>query len=456
VTNKELGDQRVLRYQEQRGLDAVPAYGTGLQLLLGGGQRVYLALSATELVFYFGSDLAIHYDLEARLVKMAKPNEYWRRSLSHRGLFSRKRTRDEGGGLERVVLASDEADALVSEAHKQVKPVDDELRSGTAAIEFGKPSPQEALDQIAPLLARVAQFDVKTAQREAERFRVVYGRVAVLPPDEYNALVLQATEGCGYGGCLFCELYRGVRFRVKTPAEFEQHIRDAAAFHGASLRSRRSIFLGEANALTLAQPTLVEMLHVVNEHFEFPPLEERKIAASWWLGSERRFAGIASFMDVFTGTPRSSLDFIDLQRLGLRRVYIGIESGDDALLKWLRKPASAEAVIRYVRNLKEADIAVGVIVLIGAGGQRFAAAHGRETARVLNELPLGRGDYIYFSPLLIYPSGPYSAQAFTQNIEPLSPAQMDGQENAIRAALRFDPARGRPYLARYELETFIY
>jgi radical SAM superfamily enzyme YgiQ (UPF0313 family) len=278
----------------------------------------------------------------------------------------------------------------------------------------------------------------------------------VLPPDEYNALVLQATEGCGYGGCLFCELYRGVRFRVKTPAEFEQHIRDAAAFHGASLRSRRSIFLGEANALTLAQPTLVEMLHVVNEHFEFPPLEERKIAASWWLGSERRFAGIASFMDVFTGTPRSSLDFIDLQRLGLRRVYIGIESGDDALLKWLRKPASAEAVIRYVRNLKEADIAVGVIVLIGAGGQRFAAAHGRETARVLNELPLGRGDYIYFSPLLIYPSGPYSAQAFTQNIEPLSPAQMDGQENAIRAALRFDPARGRPYLARYELETFIY
>ena len=33
---------------------------------------------------------------------------------------------------------------------------------------------------------------------------------------------------------------------------------------------------------------------------------------------------------------------------------------------------------------------------------------------------------------------------------------MRGQEQAIRAALRFDAARGKPYLARYEVETFVY
>jgi hypothetical protein len=58
--------------------------------------------------------------------------------------------------------------------------------------------------------------------------------------------------------------------------------------------------------------------------------------------------------------------------------------------------------------------------------------------------------------LTIYPGGPYSARAFSDNIEPLSTSQMLGQENAIRAALRFDSGRGRPYLARYELERFIY
>jgi len=133
------------------------------------------------------------------------------------------------------------------------------------------------------------------------------------------------------------------------------------------------------------------------------------------------------------------------------------------LLNWLRKPVRAEAVIRCVRNLKEAGIVVGVIVLIGAGGQRFASAHERETARVLNELPLGRDDYIYFSPLLIHPGGPYAVRSSAEDVEPLSRMQMDGarsamddQENAIRAALRFSAERGRPYLARYELETFIY
>jgi hypothetical protein len=456
MNNAATTDSHVLRYQSGRGLDAVPGYRAGLQLRLSDGGHVYLALSTTELVFYFESNLAIHYDLEARLVKTAKPNEYWRRSLSHRGLFSRKRTREEGGGLERVVLASDEVDALVTEAHKQVKLVHNELQGGTASIEFGKPSSRETLNQIAPLLARVAQSDVEAAQLDAARFRNVYGHVAVLPPDEYNALVLQATEGCGYSGCLFCELYGGVQFRAKTTAEFEQHLRDVVTFHGASLRSRRSIFFGEANALTLPQATLMEMLRVVNEHFELPPTEEHKTPANWWLGSETRFAGIASFMDVFTGVPRSVAEFVDLWRLGLQRVYIGMESGDDALLKWLRKPASAEAVIKHVRCLKEAGIAVGVIVLMGAGGQRFAAAHERETARALNALPLGRDDYIYFSPLSIYPGGPYSAQALAQNIEPLSPAQMDGQENAIRDALRFDSDRGHPYLAHYEMETFVY
>ncbi len=449
-------DSATLRYQEQRGLDAVPAYATGLQLRLTGGQRVYLALSATELACYFDSDLAVHYDLEARLVRVAGPDQYWRRGFSHRGMFSRKRTRAEGGGLERVILEADGVDALVRETRDRMQPVLDGLTGRSAFIESGKPSAEEATNRVAALLERAVHFDVEAAHADARRFGSIYGRVAVLPPTEYNALVLQATEGCGYGGCSFCDLYRGVKFRAKTPAEFAQHVREALAYHGASLRSRRSIFLGEANALILPQPALEQILHVVNEQVELPPPEDESVPACWWLGSETRFDGVASFMDVFSGEPRSVDDFAELRRLGLRRVYIGMESGDDDLLKWLHKPAGAAAVVRCVHNLKEAGITVGVIVLMGAGGQRFAPAHERETARVLNELPLGTGDSIFFSPLVVYPGGPYSARAFSENIEPLSPAQMLGQENAVRAALRFDTRRGRPHLARYELERFIY
>ena len=83
-------------------------------------------------------------------------------------------------------------------------------------------------------------------------------------------------------------------------------------------------------------------------------------------------------------------------------MYIGLETGSNELLRWLCKPATAERMQRCVRALKEAHIAVGVIVLLGAGGRAFDAAHRRQTAEVLNELSLGAGDYIYFSPLVIY------------------------------------------------------
>ena len=89
-------------------------------------------------------------------------------------------------------------------------------------------------------------------------------------------------------------------------------------------------------------------------------------------------------------------------------------------------------------------------------GSEFAAAHVRETARLINNLPLGRDDFIYFSPLVMYPNSRYTEQTSALQIEPLSVAQIREQEQGIREALRFDEQRGRPHLGRYELETFAY
>jgi len=61
----------------------------------------------------------------------------------------------------------------------------------------------------------------------------------------------------------------------------------------------------------------------------------------------------------------------------------------------------------------------GVIALLGAGGHEFAGAHVRETARLINELPLGRHDFIYFSPLVIYPQSRYEEQTKALKMAPL-------------------------------------
>ena len=446
----------VLHYQRQRTLSEVPGLADGIQLRLAGGGHVYVALSPCELTLYFDQpEHALHYDLEGRLLKVAEPNVYQRRGLSHRVLATRKRTENEGGGIERRLLA-DDVDAVVGRAQSQAAEVLGRLNDGAMAIEFGKPSVHQAVETLTPLLQRAAKFGVEAARADAQRFNQMYGRVAILPPDQYNALVLQATEGCAYSGCLFCELYRGVFYDCKTPEQFRQHVRDAVAFHGEGLRARRSILLGQANALALPEDTLRKFFDVLHEHFELPSAEQNPVSVHWWYGSKTRFDGVSSFLDVFTGKAHTAAEFHRLRERGLRRVYIGLETGSNELLRWLCKPATAERMQRCVRALKEAHIAVGVIVLLGAGGRAFDAVHRRQTAEVLNELSLGEGDYIYFSPLVIYGGSRYDEESRALGVEPLSPQEMHDQEQAIWAALRFDAERGRPYIARYELETFVY
>ncbi|MGO9245491.1 MAG: radical SAM protein [Verrucomicrobiia bacterium] len=446
----------LLQYQEALAFGQVPRYTAGLQVLLSGGERVYVALSAFELALYFENDVALHYDLEGRLTKVARPDHHRRRGLSHQVLVTHRRSVQQGGGIERCVLLTEDADALVTGAHEKAVQVMNELRGNSIALEYAKPGPGQALAEILPALQRAAMFDQPAARRDAERFHSIYGRVAVLPPDQYNALVLQATEGCAYSCCLFCELYRDAVYGRKTPAQFAKHVTDAIAYHGKALRGRRSIFLGEANALSLPHEDLVKIFGVLHEHFELPPHTEEHVPASWWLGHETRFDGVSTFLDAFAGPGRTTADFEELRELGLRRVYVGLETGDDDLLKWLCKPATSEGIAQCVTSLKTAGLTVGVIALLGAGGREFAEAHVRETARLINNLPLGRDDFIYFSPLVTYPNSRYTEQTSALQIESLSVAQMRAQEQAIREALRFNERRGRPHLGRYELETFAY
>jgi radical SAM superfamily enzyme YgiQ (UPF0313 family) len=446
----------IIRYQTNTGLDEVEAYTAGLQLRMSDNKPVYIALSDLEFSLHFGEEIVLHYDLEGRLVMFAHPDRYLRRSLSHHVLLTRKLTAEEGGGIARTVLPSLSANELVAKAHKLTGRVHWQLISGAARVEFGKPSSEEARRRLEPYLAKAIHFDAEAARADARRFQTVYGRVAVLPPDQYNALVVQATEGCAYNHCLFCDLYCGVRFHRKTAAQFRQHLDEVISYHGTALRARRSIFLGEANALTLPQPELVEMFQIMREKFEVPAPDAPQPPASWWMGKERRFDGISSFQDVFVGPDRTASEYAQLRELGLRRVYIGMESGDAGLLKWLRKPASAESITNTVKALKEAGIAVGVIVLLGAGGRQFAEAHVRESVRVLNELPLSRGDYIYFSPLEVHPEAAYALEEANDQIVRLSEEELREQEADLKRALRFDEKRGKPYVARYELAMFVY
>lgn len=270
------------------------------------------------------------------------------------------------------------------------------------------------------------------AQADMRRCAEVYQPVGILPPDQYLAAVLQLTEGCSFNTCTFCTFYKGRPFRIKPPDELRAHALAVRDFLGAGLRLRRSIFLGDANALVVPMPRLLPLLDVVREVFD--------VEAA---------GGLYAFLDGFSGEKKSQEDYRALAGRGLRRVYVGLESGSDALLHELRKPGSASDAIQAVREMKAGGVAVGVIVLIGAGGQAFSGAHVRETIQVLNAMPLDGRDLLYLSDLVIDPAMAYAQQAAA--FAALDTSAMRAQEETIRAGLHIAPR-----ISRYDIREFIY
>ena len=291
----------------------------------------------------------------------------------------------------------------------------------------------------APGLAVLLRWDWAALQADARRFGEIYRPVSILPPDQYLGLVVQATEGCSYNHCTFCDFYRDRPFRVKSADELRAHIAAVRAFFGPALGLRKSLFLADANALVVPMPRLRAWLDVI--------ADERLLSVT---------AGIFSFMDAFDVQRKTADEWAELGARGLRRVYIGMETGDDGLLRWLRKPGSAADVCDAVSHLKRAGIAVSVIIMTGVGGERYAEAHVCGTITALNAMPLGAGDLVYFSPFVAQPGSEYGDLAATEQIRPLSDTAIAAQEVAIRAALRPHDPLHPPQVSRYDIREFIY
>ncbi len=370
------------------------------------------------------------YDLEGRLWAAYLDGHAYRRGLDGR---VSARWRAPGAGRERRWLAPDQALAVVERACQDIAGLSAALASGAAHLK----GPLPAAAQQA--LSAAAAFDGARAQADAARYRQVYAPVGILPPDRYLAVVLQATEGCSFNTCTFCSFYKGRPFRIKTPDEFRAHAEAVRAFLGRGLSLRQTIFLGDANAIVVPTERLLRLLDAVHAVYDV-----------------ERLGGIYAFLDGFSGEKKTTADYERLRQRGLKRVYIGLESGSPALLRLLRKPGTPADAVTAVRALKAAGVAVGIIVLLGAGGQRCAAEHVRETVAALNAMPLDAGDILYFSELFAGAETDYARDAAEAGSAPLTAAECAAQQAAIEAGLVFSAARGAPRSSRYDIREFIY
>jgi len=421
-----------------------------IQVALGAGVVARLRLASDATVIGAGDESVFSFDLAGRPYALVHEGLTWRRALD--GRFLVKGRQSASGGRLRERLEASHGEAVLRPARAAV--------SGLAAALRNRHDRAEPASAAAALerLETIAGMDETALAQDVVRYRSTYaGGVGILPPDEYLSLVVQLTEGCSWNACTFCDFYRGRRFHVKSSAELDAHLAAVKAFFGPAVALRRRLFLGDANALCVASGRLLPLLETVTRAFPVAPVGlDARGRRDWAASRPDGMQSMASFVDAFTGSRIEVAEYREYARLGLGRVYVGVESGDPGLLRWLDKPGSPDQAAAMVEALHQAGIEAGVIVLLGAGGEAFFESHGDLTAELLRRLRLSSRDSIYISELTGTADLPYAQRAARDDVRALSADRLEEQRWRILAGLSEAPARDRPRVVSYDIREFVY
>lgn len=185
------------------------------------------------------------------------------------------------------------------------------------------------------------------------------------PPSEADSLLIQATIGCPHNRCTFCMIYKnGPRFRVRDVAEIKEDILTASDVFA---RKVRTIFLPAGNTIAMKTDDLCEVLTFASK--VFPGLERITVYGSSQYIHKKGPQGLKRLADA-----------------GLSRIHVGLESGDDVILKRIKKGTFSQEQIEAGKWVVDAGIELSLYVILGIGGKDRTISHAIETARVLNHI----------------------------------------------------------------------
>lgn len=183
------------------------------------------------------------------------------------------------------------------------------------------------------------------------------------PPSEADAFILQATVGCSWNHCTYCDMYRDKSFRIRPLEESLQDVDEAAAAAGDRIDK---VFVADGDALVMPMDVWEPILARCRERL--PRL--------------RRVSCYAMARNVLGKTDD---ELARLHALGLDVLYMGPESGDDVTLKRIAKGDGFDAHVEAARRAHAAGMKLSVIALLGIATER-SREHAEATARLVTEM----------------------------------------------------------------------
>jgi len=239
----------------------------------------------------------------------------------------------------------------------------------------------------------------------------------IRPPSEAYSLLIRVTRNCSWNRCKFCPIYKDEKFQLRPVDDVKRDIDTAKTVHdviiefahasgyGNDLRKAAAMiyqnaatdvqrtvalwmyaggkhaFLQDANTLIMKTDDLVEVISYLKQ--TFPEIDR-----------------ITSYARSKTAARKTLEELKRLNRAGLSRLHMGLESGSDRVLSFMDKGVTAADHIAGGKNVVASGISLSLYIMPGAGGKALWREHALETARVLNEI---NPDYIRLRTLTIQP-----------------------------------------------------
>jgi len=117
---------------------------------------------------------------------------------------------------------------------------------------------------------------------------------------------------------------------------------------------------------------------------------------------------------------RSDEELKILREKGLTMVYMGLESGCDAVLELMRKGHDSAFIVEMGRKVRRNGIALSVTAITGLGGPALLEQHAAETAAAFNAM---NPEYIGMLTLMVEPGTPLYDWVQDGSFRLLTPAE---------------------------------
>ena len=240
-----------------------------------------------------------------------------------------------------------------------------------------------------------------------QEHQVTFEQGPIRPPSEGYSLLIRVTRNCTWNKCTFCPTYKDQKFSKRSVEEVKRDIRAAkniaddikalswkmgqageitrelvqyvferSQVYGENFRSvaawlffgGKTVFFQDANSIVLKTDELVEILTFLKEMFP----------------QVTRITTYARSKSISKG--KTVEDLVLLYKAGLNRIHVGLESGYDPVLEYMKKGVTAAENIDAGKKVRASGIELSEYVILGMGGKRWWREHAIETARVLSEI----------------------------------------------------------------------